>query len=60
MVHIKLEDHNPPTFEQIILFCDEVKKWLDQHEDNYAVVHCKAGKVFKFNKIFKYILNINL
>jgi len=38
------DDHNPPEFGQMRPFCEDVAKWLDEHEDNVAVVHCKAGK----------------
>jgi len=38
------DDHNPPEFGQMRPFCEDVSKWLDEHEDNVAVVHCKAGK----------------
>merc|ERR1719420_975277 len=38
------DDHNPPEFGQMRPFCEDVSKWLEEHEDNVAVVHCKAGK----------------
>ena len=38
------DDHAPPEFGQILPFCRDVQSWLDQHPDNVAVVHCKAGK----------------
>ena len=25
-------------------FCEDVSRWLEDHEKNVAVVHCKAGK----------------
>ena len=30
----------------ILIICNETKycRWLDEHEENVAVVHCKAGK----------------
>ena len=30
----------------ILIICNETKycRWLDEHEKNVAVVHCKAGK----------------
>jgi len=38
------DDHNPPEFGQMRPFCEDVARWLDEDEDNVAVVHCKAGK----------------
>jgi phosphatidylinositol-3,4,5-trisphosphate 3-phosphatase/dual-specificity protein phosphatase PTEN len=28
----------------IYTFCEDVKAWLDENEENIAVIHCKAGK----------------
>ena len=42
---IALEDHNPPTFAQILYFCNKVDEWLKKNPNNVAVIHCKAGKV---------------
>jgi len=38
------DDHSPPEFSQILPFCRDIEQWLDDHQDNVAVVHCKAGK----------------
>jgi len=42
---IELEDHNPPTFSQILYFCSKVDEWIKEKENNVVVIHCKAGKV---------------
>lgn len=38
------DDHNAPPLELVLKFCKNVKEWLDQHKENVAVIHCKAGK----------------
>mmetsp|Transcript_73786 Transcript_73786/g.130330 ORF Transcript_73786/g.130330 Transcript_73786/m.130330 type:complete len:522 (-) Transcript_73786:62-1627(-) len=37
-------DHCPPSFQDMLHFCQDVESWLKRKESNVAVVHCKAGK----------------
>ena len=45
------DDHQPPEFGQILPFCRDVQHWLSQHQENVAVIHCKAGKGRTGNKV---------
>jgi phosphatidylinositol-3,4,5-trisphosphate 3-phosphatase/dual-specificity protein phosphatase PTEN len=38
------DDHNAPPFDLILSFCRDVEAWLKEHDENIAVIHCKAGK----------------
>lgn len=44
VAHFPFDDHSPPCIELIRPFCVDVHRWLVQHKDNVAVIHCKAGK----------------
>ena len=37
-------DHCPPSIQLITRFCEDVDKFLQQHSENVAAIHCKAGK----------------
>jgi len=38
------DDHNCPTIDQVLKFCENVKHWIKSNDKNVAVIHCKAGK----------------
>ena len=44
VVEVPMLDHHPPTLAQLKFFCHALSKWLLQHPDNVAAVHCKGGK----------------
>ena len=54
---IELEDHNPPTFRQILDFCQKVDEWVKEKPENVAVIHCKAGKGRTGTMICNYFLH---
>ncbi|CEG37447.1 phosphatidylinositol-trisphosphate 3-phosphatase and dual-specificity protein phosphatase pten [Plasmopara halstedii] len=37
-------DHNVPSIQMMVSFCDDAAKWLDANENHVVVLHCKAGK----------------
>ncbi|XP_048196548.1 phosphatidylinositol 3,4,5-trisphosphate 3-phosphatase TPTE2-like [Perognathus longimembris pacificus] len=41
---IKIDDHNVPTLEEIIVFSKEVVDWLAKDAENVIAIPCKGGK----------------
>lgn len=37
-------DHNVPSLELMVDFCERAYAWQNTHEQNVLVLHCKAGK----------------
>eukprot|EP01012_Entosiphon_sulcatum_P067499 TRINITY_DN9723_c0_g1_i1.p1 TRINITY_DN9723_c0_g1~~TRINITY_DN9723_c0_g1_i1.p1 ORF type:complete len:605 (+),score=97.54 TRINITY_DN9723_c0_g1_i1:2083-3897(+) len=44
VVRFPFDDHNPPPFYMMRLFCEDVDKFLKSTENAVVAVHCKAGK----------------
>ncbi|XP_060065844.1 phosphatidylinositol 3,4,5-trisphosphate 3-phosphatase TPTE2-like [Ylistrum balloti] len=41
---VYIDDHNVPTLEDLVKFCDDVRVFLSEDESNVIAVHCKGGK----------------
>ncbi|XP_053419307.1 phosphatidylinositol 3,4,5-trisphosphate 3-phosphatase TPTE2-like [Nycticebus coucang] len=41
---LMIDDHNVPTLREMLVFSQEVEKWLAQDEENVIVLHSKKGK----------------
>jgi phosphatidylinositol-3,4,5-trisphosphate 3-phosphatase/dual-specificity protein phosphatase PTEN len=38
------DDHNPCPWNMLLPLCEHLKRFLSQHPQNVACIHCKAGK----------------
>jgi len=54
------KEDNACEFEMIKSFCKDVYDWLDEHPQNVAAVHCKAGKGRTGMMIACYMLYANM
>jgi hypothetical protein len=44
IVRFNVEDHSPPTMDQILRFLADTREWKTEDAQNVIAVHCKAGK----------------
>ena len=40
----QIEDHNPPTLQQLFTICQQSKMFLAENDSNVVVYHCLCGK----------------
>ena len=40
----QIEDHNPPTLQQLFAICQQSKAFLAENDSNVVVYHCLCGK----------------
>lgn len=44
VAEFRFDDHCPPPVAMFLPFCQDVDAWLQEHPENVAAIHCKAGK----------------
>jgi len=44
VVHLRIQDHMPPTMQQFIEFLQDVREMLSKTNDGVIIVHCRGGK----------------
>lgn len=44
VAEFRFDDHCPPPVALFVPFCQDVDAWLQEHPENVAAIHCKAGK----------------
>uniref|UniRef100_A0A0A9Z078 Phosphatidylinositol 3,4,5-trisphosphate 3-phosphatase and dual-specificity protein phosphatase PTEN n=1 Tax=Lygus hesperus TaxID=30085 RepID=A0A0A9Z078_LYGHE len=44
VMNFPFDDHNPPSFQDLLFIVRDIHRWLSAHPLNIAAIHCKAGK----------------
>lgn len=45
VMNLDIQDHTPPTMQQMVAFCERVGEFMRQDDERVVVIHCKGCDV---------------